>query len=201
MIKNGFEKGPEGWHSYDYHAEIVTGAGIFVLTTWQKEGGVNNSGYIWADQSRWSTDVPERPISILSLIFYRGWIGKDPLDLREAKVSVYLRGDDLHLYGAKCYFWVHAPGTRWHYKGRPIEISNGCWASEPTHFTLKNDESLWHRSYSSEERWYRSYPPGGPSLEAVLADTWSYGFSFVGFDREVQGRLSMDEFEIVRPGL
>ena len=35
----------------------------------------------------------------------------------------------------------------------------------------------------------------------MLADTWSYGFSFVGFAREVQGRLSMDEFEIVRLGL
>ena len=200
MIANGFEKGPEGWHSYDYHAEIVTGAGIFVLTTWQKEGGVNNSGYIWADQSRWSTDVPERPISILPLIFYRGWIGEDPLDLRQARASVYLKGDDLRLYGAKCYFWVHAPGTRWHYEGCPIEISSGRWAPEPTNFTLKNDESLWHRSYCSEEHWHRNYPPGGPSLEAVLADTWSYGFSFIGFAREVQGRLSMDEFEIVRPG-
>ena len=200
MIKNSFEKGPEGWHSYDYHAGIVAGAGIFLLTTWQREGGVDNSGYVWADQSRWSTDTPERPISILPLIFFRRWIGKDPIALREAKVSVYLRGDDLHLYDAQCQFWVNAPGTRWHYTGRPIEISNGCWAPKPTRFTLKNDESLWHRGYSSEEHWHRSYPSGGPSLEAVLADTWSYGFSFLGFTEEVHGRLSMDEFEIVLPG-
>ena len=38
MIRNSFGVGPEGWHSYDYHGEIVTGAGIFPLTTWQKEG-------------------------------------------------------------------------------------------------------------------------------------------------------------------
>jgi hypothetical protein len=32
----------------------------------------------------------------------------------------------------------------------------------------------------------------------VLADTVSYGFSFVGFSREVTGRLSMAEFEILQ---
>ena len=199
MIKNSFDKGPEGWHSYDYHAHMVTGA-AFGLTTWEKEGGVNNSGYIWTDQSRWSTDVPERPISILALIFCRNWIDQDPIDLREAEISVYLRGDDLLLYGAECYFWVHAPGTRWHYSGAPIAISSGCWAPGPARFTLVNDESLWYRSYSAEEFWHRNYPTGGPSLDAVLGEAWSYGFSFVGFAREVHGRLSMDEFQILLPG-
>ena len=27
VIRNSFGVGPEGWHSYDYHGEIVTGAG------------------------------------------------------------------------------------------------------------------------------------------------------------------------------
>jgi hypothetical protein len=188
MIKNSFEKGPEGWHSYDYHADVVAGIpGFYVLTTWEKEGGVDNTGYVWADQTRWSTDVPEMPISILALISYRRWTGQEPIDLREAKVSVYLRADDLHLYGAECYFWAAAPGVRWHYSGHPLEISDGSWAREPNRFTLKTDESLWHRSY----------PPDGPSLDVVLAETGNYGFSFVGFAREVHGRLSMDEFEVV----
>lgn len=195
-IRNSFDVGPEGWHSYDYHGEIVTGAGIFVLTTWQKEGGVDGGGCIWADQSRWSTDVPERPISILALIHYRNWVGLDPIDLRGCEVSVYLKGDDLRLYGAACYFWVHAPGVRWHFSGNPIPIAEGHWAGEPSRFVLENDESRWHRSYSSEEFWHRSYPEGGPRLDSVLGNAHSYGFSFVGFDREVQGRLSMAEFEI-----
>jgi hypothetical protein len=114
-------------------------------------------------------------------------------------LSVYLRGDDLRLYGAECYFWVHAPGVRWHFSGRPIPIADGHWAPQPSRLLLENDESLWHRSYSSEEYWRRSYPQGGPRLDSVLGEAHSYGFSFVGFDREVQGRLSMDEFEI-RPG-
>ena len=196
MIRNNFDIGPEGWHSYDYHGEIVTGAGIFVLATWQREGGVDGSGFIWADQSRWSTDVPERPISILALIHYRNWVGLGPVDLRQAEVSVYLRGDDLKLYGATCYFWVHSPGVRWHFSGNPIPIMERHWAPEPSRFVLENDESLWHRSYSSEEFQRRSYGQGGPRLDDVLGEVHSYGFSFIGFDREVQGRLSLGKFEI-----
>ena len=39
----------------------------------------------------------------------------------------------------------------------------------------------------------------GRGSTVCLGDVQSYGFSFVGFSREVQGRLSMAEFEIV-PG-
>ena len=196
MIKNSFALGPEGWHSYDYHGSIVAGSGIFVLTTWERKGGVDNSGFVWADQSRWSADVPERPISILALIHYRGWVGLEPVDLRQAEVSVYLRGYDLQLYGAECFFWVHAPGVRWHYSGRPIPITHGDWAPQPSRFLLENDESLWNRSYSSAEFQHRSYAEDGPRLDDVLGEVHSYGFSLIGFDREVQGRLAMDEFAI-----
>ena len=33
-----------------------------------------------------------------------------------------------------------------------------------------------------------------------IDEVWSYGFSFVGFAREVHGWPSMDEFEILLPG-
>ena len=191
MIKNSFEKGPEGWCSYDYHESIVAGGtNIFVLTTWARQGGVNDGGYVWADPSRWSADVPERPVSILPLLFYRGWVGEDPIDLREAEVSVYLRGDNLQLFGGQCLFWVHRGGTRWHFASQPIPISEGCWAPKPTRFVLANDESLWHRSWA----------PSGTSLDALLASAQSYGFSFVHFAEEVRGRLSMAEFRIKLPG-
>lgn len=187
MIKNSFEKGPEGWHSYDYHASIVAGVNdIFIQTTWQREGGVDNSGYVWANESHWSADVPERPVSILALILYRSWVGEDPVDLREAEVSVYLRGDGLQLFGAQCLFWVAQNGSRWHYSSSPIPISDGCWFPEPTRFTLNSDESLWNHSWA----------PKSASLDSMLANAPSYGFSFVGFAQEVRGRLSIDEFEI-----
>ena len=40
MVKNGFDKGPEGWCSYDYHASVVSGSNVFILTPWEKGGGV-----------------------------------------------------------------------------------------------------------------------------------------------------------------
>lgn len=187
MIQNRFEKGPEGWCSYDYHASMVAdGQNIFILTTWAREGGVDGGGYVWTDHRRWSADTPEKPLSILPLLHYQNWIGADPLDLREAEVSVYLRGDTLKLDGASCYFWVIGPGARWHLTSQPISIPEGKWGEEPARLRLRNDESLWHRSYA----------PGLGSLDAVLSKTTSYGFSFVGFTAEVTGRLSMDEFRI-----
>ncbi|MSP14147.1 MAG: hypothetical protein EXR62_14475 [Chloroflexi bacterium] len=189
MVKNTFDKGPEGWCSYDYHACIVSGRReIFILTSYARQGGVNNSGYIWTDESGWSVDAPEQPMSILALIYYRHWMNLDPIDLRNAEVSVYLRGDDLQLYGAQCYFWAAIGGTRWHCHSQPLTISDGHWG-EPNRFTLKNDESLWYRSWAG-------MPPNPKPLDRALGQALSYGFSFVGFAREVSGKLSMAEFEI-----
>ncbi len=194
MIENSFDKGPEGWCSYDYHWSIVAGGpNIFVLATWQESGGIDDSGHIWADQSRWSTDTPETPTSILPLLVYRNWSGLDPIDLREAEVSVYLRGDGLQLDGAKCYFWVHSVHCRWHFDGSPLTIAAGAWSPEPNRFTLANDESMWRMSWSRD--------PANPlPLDEVLASAESYGFSFVGFGQEPRGRFSIDEFEIKTAG-
>ena len=61
-IKNNFDKGPEGWCSYDYHASMVAdGSNIFILATWAAHGGVDNGSFIWTDHRRWSADTPERP--------------------------------------------------------------------------------------------------------------------------------------------
>jgi hypothetical protein len=111
--------------------------------------------------------------------------------LRDAEASVYLRGDDLQLHGARCYFWALAGGTRWHYWGSPLAISHDGWGAEPCRFTLRNDESLWHLSWAGN-------PASARPLDQVLAHVESYGFSFVGFTREVSGRLCMDELRIGR---
>ena len=191
VLKNRFDKGPEGWCSYDYHASIVSGGhNIQILATREKKGGVGDSPYIWVDHTRWSADTPEKPLSILPLMVYRGWINEDPIDLRDAEVSVYLRGDGLQLdKNTHCFFWVHGPGGRWHLNSRPLTISEGKWSSEPLRFALPNDEKLWHHSWPHDER----------HLVDTLGAVDSYGFSFVGFTFEVRGRLSMDEFEIKLP--
>ena len=97
-------------------------------------------------------------------------------------------GDGLKLHGASCYFWAHTSGTRWHCKGRPLEISEGRW-EEPSRLTLESDESLWYRS------WVRD-PKIVADLDTVLAGAGSYGFSLVGFRHEVSGKLAMGSFEL-----
>jgi hypothetical protein len=190
MIRNSFEKGPEGWCSYDYHASMVGGGtNIFVLTTWVRSGGVGDAGYIWADQNRWSADTPEKPLSILPFLFYRSWIGADPIDLRGAEMSVYLRGENLVLDGARCLFWVHGGATRWHLASRPLAITEGRWPAEPIRLQLDVDESRWHRSWAGA-------PERAAGVDELLANAESYGFSFVDFTAEVTGRFCMSEFSI-----
>ena len=187
-VVNTFEKGPESWCSYEYHASVVAGQNYFVLTTWAERGGVDDGGYVWADHTRWSTDAPEKPMSILPLIHYRNWADEPPTDLRGTELSVQLRGDDLALGGAECYFWAHTSGTRWHRNGHPVPIADGHWG-EPTRVRLESDESGWHKS------WVRDRAIEA-SLETVLGSSTSYGFSFVGLSREVSGKLSMGSFAI-----
>jgi len=108
----------------------------------------------------------------------------DPIDLRGATLSVYLRGDDLHTRGAACYFWVNTTLNRWHLISHPPQIGEGCWTAKPNRVGLVNDESQWHNSWAG-------LPPKLQSLDDALAATTSYGFAFVGFLAEVTGQLSM----------
>ena len=193
LVQNHFEKGPDSWCSYDYHGSAVNVRGrVFVLGHWEREGGLNGGPYVWCEETYWTPDVPEKPLSILPLVHYRGWIGEDSIDLRGREVSVHLRGDGLDLCGGECYFWVVGPGTtkqtRWHFNSNPIDISSGVWSDNPHTFQLVNDESSWHRSWTSRDE--------PPSLEQCLAECESYGFSFVGFTSAVHGKLSMGSFEI-----
>jgi hypothetical protein len=57
---------------------------------------------------------------------------------------------------------------------------------------LKNDERLWHRSWSR-------YPENPASLDQCLGVAESYGFSFTGFSLEPTGKFSMDELVIAVP--
>ncbi|MBM3933102.1 MAG: hypothetical protein FJ319_02180 [SAR202 cluster bacterium] len=190
LISHTFDKSAEAWHTYDYHWSMVAKReNIFILATHQKAGGVNGGGYIWTDESRWSTDSPEEPVSILALLNYSSWLGHDNLDLRNAVVSVYLRGDGLALDNAKCYFWAHVSGTRWHYTSHPLSISHGRWADNPNVFALSPDKAKWHNSWARD-------PARATPLESTLAKCESFGFSFVGFKSEPTGKFSMDEFAL-----
>ena len=192
-VNNSFEKGPEGWCSYDYHAAVLSGwRETFILSTWRPAHGPKRTNCVTVDHHQWSTDAPEQPVSILALIHYRNWMNLNPIDLREAELSVYLRGDDLKSYGAACYFWVNTTANRWHLTSQPLQISAGCWADEPSRLRLVNDESQWNNSWAG-------LPPHRKSLDSALAAASSCGFAFVGFRAEVTGRLSMSQFKIAPP--
>ena len=190
VIKNQFDENREGWQIYDFHGGKPGCGNVFFPATWEHTGGVANSGYIWADDSRWRVDTPETPHSILPFIIYRQWVDGKALDIRGAKVSLYLRGDNLHLQGAKCLFWAlnHSAGTRYHFTGKTLKVNAGEWGERQT-IVFKNDENLWHKSWSRN-------PDKPASLDDVLRECDSYGLSFVGFTCEVTGRLAMDEFVI-----
>jgi len=186
VVADRFEDGAAGWQVYDYNGGSGT-SNVFYPVTWEKKGGVGDSGYIWGDDSRWRIDTPEKPNSILAFIIYRSWVKGDQSDLRNAEMSVHLRGDKLDLKGAKCLFWVfnHRLGTRWHFTAHPLAVHEGAWGEKQT-IVLKNDPALWHRSWSR-------HPDAPGSLNDVLGATDSYGFAFVGFSEEVTGRFAMDE--------
>jgi len=198
LVNNTLNAGREGWRVYDYNGKPYPQTGgkdVWFDAKWHKSGGVGDSGYISGDDSMWRIDVPEDPMSILALMIYQNWpeVGGRPLDLRNKTVSLYLRGDNLDLKGAKAYFWVlsnrrPAGGTRWHFTAKPLPVSKDRWGEKIT-FQLTNDESLWHRTWS--------YTPSNPtSLDRVLEHVDSFGISFLGFSGEPTGTVSMDEFLI-----
>jgi len=189
ILRNSFDIGPESWCSYDYHASVIAGENIFILATHEAKGGINDSGYIWVDEKRWSTDTPEDPISILPLIFYRTWINKSYVNLENAEVSVYLRGDNLQLDGAECYFWILYNETRWHYKEIPLKFGEDKWLDKSQSFLISSDESKWNNSWTKLGN-------GPEPLSSVVRNCESYGFSFVGFKQEVRGKFAIDEFII-----
>lgn len=190
-LKHTFDHDYEMWCAYDYAACLATTHDVYRPATWESRGGVHDSGYIWVDDARWSMDTPENPHSILALMTWRQWYFRDAVELREATLSVHLRGDKLDLKGGRCLFWVLSRrfSTRWHFVGQPLHVESNRWAETPNVVTLKNDESLWHRSWTV---------PGMrvPRLDEVLGAVESYGFSLVGFRGNVTGRFSMDEFEL-----
>lgn len=185
-----FDTESSNWVSYDYKEEIPQN--IFFPVTQENSSGVNNTGYIWTDSSRWGEDTPENPHSILALLTYRQWAEAGKIDLRGATVSVYLRGDGLDLKGGKVYFWVMVNSTRWHFVSMPIQVSEGEWG-EKVVFTLPDNESQWSNSWQGGKT--------QSSLSEVLSSGLSYGFSIVGFPygNEPIGRLSMDELTITLP--
>ena len=57
-----FNKDRAGWQIYDYNGGKAGGGNVFFPATWEKAGGVGDSGYIWADDSRCASTRPKTRI-------------------------------------------------------------------------------------------------------------------------------------------
>jgi hypothetical protein len=187
LVSDSFDKGYSGnWNTYNW--ELVNGFAnsVFYPASSENQEGVDNTGFIWTDDSRWGVDMPDS-YSILPFIFY----SPIQFDLRNALLSVYLRGTDLDLKGGECYFWIlnNQKGTRYYYSSNPLKISESGWGKRLS-FILKNKKNLWSRTWSR-------FPNNPGTLNDTLSKVDSYGFSFRGFAEPVTGRLEMDEFSII----
>jgi len=190
MIFNTFDRSEEGWCSYDYEKSLQAKISFFVLAAWLPHAGMNNSGFIWADEHRFSIDIPENPVSILPFLFYTRWMGLDAIRLKDRIVSMYLRGFHLDMKGSRCYFWMSGGAdcyTRWHHN-IPLEINHEEWPQEPQTLILSNEAKNWRMSWAEDE----NYCP----LDLVLENANCYGLAFVGFKEKVTGCIAMDNFSI-----
>ncbi len=189
---HGFDLDEEAFRVYDYEKHRDGGLFNVVRPVWEYTGGVDDGGFIWADERHWTIDTPETPHSILALFTYRKWRGLGPLDLRDAEISLHARGDGLDLKGAQVFFWVVSEvperHCRWHFTAHPIAVTDGAWGPVQT-FVLRNDQSLWHHSWTSNTC-------SNPALGGVLAEAESFGLSFIGFSEKVTGRFAIDELRI-----
>lgn len=176
-----------GWKSYDY----FPGGHTYRNVHPDASGGPEGRPCVWADDSLWTIDTPERPNSILFFITYRYWQHEAPADLRDFTLQCRLRGENLELHGANVYFWAVTYGpaaTRWHYVAEPIPVSHGEWGGL-TSLVLRPDPSAWHRSFAS-------VPEAANTLPQTLGVCFSYGFSFVGFSKKVTGRIALADFRL-----
>lgn len=188
-LSHTFDHDAEMWHVYDYAACEAAGHDVYRAAQWTARGGADGGGFIAADDSQWSVDTPEDPHSVLVLMTWRHWYLRGPADMRDAVLSVHLRGDKLDLNGGRCLFWVmcRRMSTRFHLAGRPLTIGDGAWASNEV--TLAPQPDLWHRSWT--------VPGHQPAdIASLLSEVDSYGFSFVGFSEKPTGRFCVDLFRL-----
>lgn len=186
---NPFDASPSGWMVYDYNGTGgLGGNNVWYPVGWQQTGGINDTGYIIADDSKWRIDELESPMSVLPLIIYWSWFSlRTTFNLGNVTLALYLRGHNLDLKGATVHFWVFGQGSRYHHT-QPLVVPDGVWSAQQFVY-LSTDPAYWHNS------WNRRTPT---PLATVLRYAESWGISFVGFSEEPTGELHMDEIYFQR---
>jgi Ca2+-binding RTX toxin-like protein len=188
--RQDFSDGSDRWKAYDYDGGLYGNGNVFYPASWSATGGADGGGYIYAEDSRWQID-PETPHSILALTTYPQWVDSSAsfnLDLTDAVIEFYLRGDALDLQGAQAYFWITDGSGRWKSYVQPLAIGDGEWAFNSVSLNSLRLED-WVVSFQS-----------GPDNVVDFSNVSSWGIGFVGFDqgKEPTGTIALDEFVISR---
>jgi hypothetical protein len=194
IIAEHFDSWNERWATYQ---DAYGYGNVFFPMTHQSRGGVNNGGFVWTGPSRRAVDAPEQPDSILVAMNYWRWLfsdewrartgASDVVDLRNATLSVALRGRGLTLGRTRITFWVLTNGARWHLR-TPLSIGENRWVTNRVFLPVH--PSAWELSWSRE----------GRDSTFDLSTVESYGFALRGFrrDAKINGSFDMDEFTLAR---
>lgn len=222
-----FGDGPGAWvmgkdlEQGSWHRNIFGHHGEPVPLGWeaQREG---RGGYAYSE-SPWYFDDNHGEFMWLHLAFFVNRsedIGLAGQDLREAVITLTLRGTDLALKGTELYFWIQGWGSadpskagramrNWALSSEPIvdELLDGDWHERS--ICLTNDEDRWsfmgllNGGLARRLLIHQSLSSGQGSLDAILGSTHvNLGFLLCGVDPvdPPTGRLDIDEICIRAAG-
>lgn len=195
IVDQTFDNWFERWCSYK---DVPYLSNVWYPLSHARAGGHDGGGYIWTDHSRWNIDAPEVPNSNLWAVVYWRWLNRnDIVTSRSAYIGLngwtmtcHLKGRNLDLKGAGCYFWVTTEQGRWHKTGTPLTINNTGWTAN----SVLLDGNGWSQSWSRGGN-----PLGSETLNLSAVESW--GFSFRDFPRgePVEGVACLDAFRLTKP--
>ena len=180
-----FDIGRDYWSSYDFTGGVPGEVNVFYPTSWTSKGGVDDTGYIWSDDSRWRIDTPEVPEQVFAFEIRGEWV--DPAftlsDFDGYTASFYLKGDNLDLKGGSAFFWIMDDHGRAINVAQLLEVGDGTWAFNQVYIGSVNDDD-----------WHVSYLPQAGLIDPSAIRHW--GITFEGFHEEPTGIIGLDNFSI-----
>ena len=225
IYRETFDKGPGGWavgkndENGRWHRNIFGYRGDEVPLTWHPSGGAN--GGFASSESPWYFDDNHGEFSWFYLairVANSADIGLAGADLRNAIISITLRGTDLKLYENRLIFWIQGRSGRtggyyegkevlynWALESQPItaELEDGEW--HEVHLCLTTDEDAWSQmgivkgGHRKKIRVIQSRDAAEGTLDHILSGAHhNFGFLLCDLDslQLPEGRIDVDTIAI-----
>lgn len=229
FYRETFDKNAGHWksgkdqESGSYNRNVLGKKGEGIPLKWHRTGG-RNGGYV-ASESPWYFDSNHGEFMWFYLVLVgpirEEWDANKDLDLRDATVSIGLRGREMALKGTRLYFWIQGyrgphvrviynpgdPLVSWALTSRSIgdELRDGKWHDVNLH--LANDEHQWsqmgllNRGLPRKIIVEQSLTFATGTLDHLLnGHHYNFGFILGGVDPNdpPSGRIEVDEISIWR---